>query len=180
MLIMLGVVTLGVLSSYYFIYRDIKSKNEHISSLIQQLDFQSSRQEYLVSTQRMIENLNSDMTKINDSIVSKDGDVEFIENLENRAKNKGLTINIESLNVEDDPTSTASSITKLKLSAKTKGSWDGTYTFLSELESLPFKIKIEKFSIVNESRSEVLDGKQTYTYSPDWKTSFEIVVLKYK
>jgi hypothetical protein len=177
-LVVLGIIVLGFLGIYYFVYRDIKTKNEHISSLTQQLDFQSGRQEYLLSTQRMIQNLNSDMEKINNSIIGTDGDVTFIEDLENRAKNNGLEIEIESLAVEEDKAFSASGVTTLKLKAKTKGNWSGTYTFLSTLESLPFKIKVNNFALKNDTSSLSPEGVQVY--SPIWQSSFEITALKYK
>jgi hypothetical protein len=177
-LILLGIVFVGFFVVYYLVYQDIKVKNEHISTLAQDLDFQSSRQEYLISTQRMIQNISSDIDRINNSIVAVDGDVQFIENLESIAKNEGLSISIDSLLIEDDPSFSNNEITTLKVKAKAEGSWAGTYSFLAQIESLPFKVKINKFSIVNDADGGGIDGQKTF--SLNWQSSFEIQVLKYK
>lgn len=176
-MVILGVVSLGFFVAYYFAYQDIKEKNKSIAVLAQELDLESSRQEYLVSTQRMIKNISSDIDRINNSIISVDGNVSFIEGLEAVAKSNGLSITIDSLVIEDDPTFSESGITTLKIKAKTKGSWAGTYTFISQIESLPYKIKVSQFGMQG-SASELVSGKKVPV--SEWQSSFEIRVLKYK
>lgn len=177
-LVILCIIAAAFFVAYYFLYEDVKGKNEHISSLVQDLDFQSSRQEYLISTQRMIQNINSDIDRINNSIVATDGDVKFIEGLEAIARSEGLSVTIDSLGIEDSVALDASGVTNLKLRAKTKGPWSGTYAFISQLESLPYKIKINSFGIQSDGGETTADGKKLSV--PQWQSSFEIQVLKYK
>lgn len=175
-LILLLVITTLFFIGYYFLYQDIKAKNEHISVLSEELLSKSNRQEYLKSTSKMIEDIRPDIEKINNSIVAVGGDVDFIENLESLARSNGLSIDISSLTFEDDKVLAASNTTKFKIKAKTVGGWAGSYAFLSEIESLPFKISINSFVINNipdKASEKVVPGK-------DWLSTFEIVVLKYK
>lgn len=175
-LIIIGLVSLSFFVAHYFVYQDIKSKNENITTLSQQIDLESSRQEYLLSTERMIKSIRSDIDKINNSIISVDGNVEFIEGLESVAKNNGLTITIESLIIEDDPAVSSNEITTLKVKARTKGGWVGTYTFLKQIESLPYKIKINQFSMLNPLDEASVSEPNV----SEWTSTFEIRVLKYK
>jgi len=175
----LGLLILVIFIAYYFLWRDIKSKNERISTLSQDISSESVRQDYLILTQKVIESVNTDISRINNSIVAKDGDVSFIENLETLAKSNGLTITIDSLIFEDSPQTSSAGLTVFRINAKTRGNWAGTYTFLSQLESSPFKIKINKFTFLG-SEGETLDGKKPSLSNIVWQGAFEIAVLKYK
>ncbi len=169
-LFVLTFLTLIFLGGYYYIFMDIKTRSENISTLSQELSMQSNKQGYLVSTQKMINSISSDIDRINNSIVPKDGDVAFIENLETLAKDNGLTIDIDSLVFEDDSKLEAIDVTAFKIKAKISGGWIGTYTFLSQIESMPLKVKINRFASSANSQAT----------TSVWQSSFDITVLKYK
>lgn len=167
-------VVLCLCGVYYFVFSDIKSKNENISKLSNELSFQMKTYEYMAEMQRAVNDADEDITLVDNSIIPADGDVEFIENLELIAKNNGLTITIDSLVFEEEASVKDASMTVLKVKAKTEGGWTGTYKFLSQIESMPLKIKINNFGLVTDKGDEV-----EKTSSP-WKSSFEILLLKYK
>jgi hypothetical protein len=172
--IFLAILVVALLGCNYYLYRDVKIRNLHISDLEYDLSQEEENKAYLASTQKLLQNISPDIEDLNDSIISKDGDVEFIENFENLAKNNGLKITIDSLVFEEIKGFPSASVTSLKIRAKTEGSWSGTYVFLNQIEALPFKIKINKFSLIN--RTETLDKDKTNSI---WQSTFEIVVLKY-
>src|SRR3989344_7967077 len=174
----LSVIVLFII--LYFVYADIKSKNEHASFLSNEFSSQDTKRNYLASTQKTIKNIGADIDRINNSILAKDGDVKFIGNLESMARQNGLSMAIDSLVLLDKSDTTSNTITSLKISAKTIGSWSGTYKFLVELESSPVKVKINKFDI-----SGAMDGgdsvpQQTGVSSGSWQSNIEMEVLKYK
>src|SRR3989344_2860976 len=175
-LILLSILALAVLVSYYFVYTDIKRKNENISKLSQDLEYQIKRRQYIVSLQRTLQSTDSDITRINNSIVPVDGDVEFIEDLERMARENGLFIGIDSLIFEESPLFASSTINILKIKAKTSGSWPSTYRFLAQIESLPFKVKVNNFGL----GSSVQDTGSASKPTNSWQSTFEIHVLKYK
>ena len=176
-LIILGFSVVGFFIAYYLLFRDIRLKNEHISILQSDLSLQTDKQGYLISAEKILHDTAPDIMRINNSIISTDGDVAFIENLESIAHDGGLTIGIDSLSFEDNPKFSSSGITIFKIKAKTDGSWIGTYKFLKQIESLPFKIKIEKFAFTNGINSGSDAGKIGRN---NWQSAFEISVLKYK
>lgn len=173
----LTIIVLLLFWMHYFLYKEIRKINEDVSTKEQNLSLQERRQDYLVSTQKLMESMSSDIESVNNSIVAIDGDVNFIENLESVAKNNGLNIDIDSLVFKDNPASGSANITEFKVQAKTSGTWEGTYKFLSQLEALQFKVKIIRFAFntdVPESGNEIDVSNKI------WKSNFEIVVLKYK
>ena len=92
------------------------------------------------------------------------------------AKSRGLSIAIDSLTVVDDSKVKAANLSVLNIKLKTSGSWAGVYNFLSELESLPFKIKIINFAFLNTTPQTGTVGKAT----SNWDSSIELSVLEYK
>lgn len=175
----LSLVSLALFGAIYFVYQEIKIKNEKVSSVEQDLSQKSTRYDYLLSTKKLIENIELDIKKIDNSVVGKSGDVAFIEDLELLAKSNGLKIEIESLNLENDSKNASSTITTLKVKAKTEGDWVGMYSFVSEIESLPIKIKINRFALITEGELTSSQAKPV-DQNKNWQGSFEISVLKYK
>ena len=168
-LMVLSTSAVAIFILHYIMYEDMKAKNEKISNLQYDLSILSDKQDYLILTDRALENLAIDLDKAQASIVPKGGDIKFIENIEALARSNGLTIEIDSLGLEDKSLPSPD-LTVLHLEAKTEGSWLGTYTFLAEVESLPFKIKVGRSSMVRIGGS----GPSI------WDNTLSISVLKYK
>lgn len=166
-LIPLIFLEIAIFVFFYFGYLDVKSKNQDASVLKGDLASQVQRQQYMSSMQAMIKSTDSDITKVNNSIVQNDQDVNFIESLEKIARENNLQVVISSLVIKDSKDLSASGLSILSLKANLKGGWAGMYSFLVELESQPFKIKIDKFAMASS------EDKQ-------WQGVFEIEVLKYK
>ena len=161
----------------YFLYSEIRTKNENISRVQIDLNNQESRQGYLISMQKLLDGLSSDINDITGSIVAKGQDVDFVEYLESVSKISGVELKIDNLSYEDSPTLKNTNITTLKIKANTDGTWKAIYSFLVQLESLPYKVKINKFAMVNVPDDSETKGKVVKSH---WKSSFEIIVLKYK
>jgi len=170
-LVELSVLVLFIFAVCYFFFEDIKNKNQNYHLISDGLSAQNSRINYLVSTQKTIDGLDSQIRLMNDSVVSKEGEVGFIEELESIARESGLSIAIDSLVLDNNLELAPNSIDILKIKGKVAGSWSGNYKFLARLESLPVKVKINRFSLTNTSSEETV-GK--------WQGVFELDVLKYK
>lgn len=168
----LSLLALVIAVSYYFIYQDIRSKNERISKLQYDLSTQSTKQDYLISTEKAIQSLEVDLDKAQSSIVSKEAEIEFIEKIETLARSNGLAIEIESLVLKNQDLPSPD-LTVLNVKAKTRGTWAGTYLFLAQLESLPYKLKIGRSSMIRVGAGSQGSGAT-------WDSNVEIGVLKYK
>jgi hypothetical protein len=163
---------------YYFGLNDIRDKNNNIYVLKNNLSSQVEKQRYMSSMEQMIENTDTNITKINTSIIQKGEDVKFIEEIEGIAKDNNLIINIDSLSVEENTSFVSSGLAILKVKANMSGGWAGVYSFLSQIESMPFRIKIDKFALISNV-DQVMVGTKSAN-SKQWQGIFEISVLKYK
>lgn len=179
-LITLSLIALFILGGYYFVFNDIINKNRHTSSLKNELSHESTKEEYVTSTKKTLEDLDPDLTRINNSIVAAGADIGFIESLETLAKENGIEITINSLSLEDDIKFITTGVNILNIKAETSGGWKGTYKFISQLESLPVKIRIKSFSLETSGSSLSTDPKKPLSAENTWKASFEMGVLKYK
>src|SRR4051812_8173818 len=101
--IILGILVLGIFALYYFLFVDIKTRNERASVLLHDATSEIAKQQYIVSLEHTIENVTPDIARVNASMIASDGDVGFIEDLEAMAKANGLTITIDSLMLENNP-----------------------------------------------------------------------------
>ena len=174
-IIFLSLVVLALFVVHYLLFGSIRIKNEHISTLENQLSMENDKESYLVSAKKTLDDLSSDTDRISNSIIANGEDVKFIESLESLASSEGLTMDIQSLSFESDPKLASTTVTIFKIKGKTEGSWAGNYTFLAQVESLPFKVKVNRFSL--ENTAEKASGP---TASGPWQAEFEIRVLKYK
>jgi hypothetical protein len=164
----------------YFVYGDIKNKNENYNFILHDLSFQNDKQDYLASKLKTVENISAEINAIDNSIVSKNDEVGFIESLESLARENGLSIEISSLTLDNSASLASSTMNILNVKAKTSGSWLGNYTFLSRLESLPFKVKINMVGLTNSSSGAVSDVNNSNPSNDTWQSVFDIGVLEYK
>src|ERR1035437_724577 len=163
----------------FMLFQNIKNQNENSSNLQNEIDLSAKQNQYTMSLQKSLQDSNSNIKKVNDSILSSGGTVGFIEKLENVAKDNGLNIIVDSLSVEDIHGVTSDGLTSLKILASAQGSWTGTIVFLTKLESLPFIMRVEKFDLANSSDN--LTGLPTpISSAQNWLSTFEIRVLEYK
>ena len=171
------IIIIALFSAYYLFLMDIKNKEENISEMQNGLSSTVKSEELYTSMQTAVLNSSDQILEVNNSIVPSDGDVTFIEGLETMARNNGLKIGIDSLTFQEDPLLSSSSLTFFNIKGTTNGNWAGTYLFLAELESFPYKVKINRFSFSNISEQQ--NGTKAPTTN-SWDSNFDISVLKFK
>lgn len=176
-IMILAVLIVLVLSIFIFILFSIKSKNENISKLKNDLAQHSNENQYLGSMQNMVNTANTSINQVNSSILKSDGDVFIIETIEQLAKKNGLDVTIDSLAVEDLASLKDSGMTTLRIKAKTAGAWAPMYNFISELTAMPYKIRVEGFSLISNTDGVTSTVKKGIV---QWQSVFEIRLLKYK
>ena len=149
---------------YYFVFKDIEQKNKSTSDLQNNIAIQIQRDQYTKSVESIIGSAQNSIDVINNSIIGKDNDVVFIENLEIVALDNGLTISFDSLSNDDLPDLANTNMTTLNIRATAKGAWSSSYTFLKELEALPFVFK--------EYRA-CIDKNKPFNWKTDGHDSFK-------
>ncbi|MES3004968.1 MAG: hypothetical protein V4690_02550 [Patescibacteria group bacterium] len=170
----LGVSSLCLLQ--YFLFNDIKNKTKETSSLENVLFEHDDLRSYAISTQKNLDSIKDDQKKVNDFFVIKDGDVAFLEDLESLARNKGLSVEVQSLAIEEVEGLKPNGLTSLRIRVKVIGRWNSLYTFISQIENMPFKVTIERVNLIRGGTPS--DSAATPTAST-WEGNLEIRVLKY-
>ncbi len=178
--VLLGILIILLSAAIYFVWTDLKNKNEIIAEINNDLSTQSSKQLFLASMEQQVKTREDDLDKVNGSIIGTDKDVDFIENLESLAKSNNLKVSIDSLALQDDSSLTTSKVSFFNIRAKTTGDWTGTYIFLSELESLPLKVKINKINLVNTTNEVNGEVRKVGSVGNTWELDFDMTVLKMK
>ncbi len=176
LVLVLSIATL--LTGYVFLYKDIVSKSTKNAEMLNYIASESNREAYASSARKQLESLDSDIKKAKSSIVNSGDVVGFIEKIESIAYRNGLSISNNNISDEVNQKTASTTLTSLKIKSSTSGSWVGTYKFMSELESMPYKIKVNSFSISN-MREAAVAGLPA-TGDSKWVADFEIQVLKYK
>jgi Tfp pilus assembly protein PilO len=169
-IVLLSLLVVALCFVYYFCFVDIQNKNINASELQNKMEAAAKRDDYLMSVRQAVQNSNNDIEKVNDSILGKGDDADFIDLLENTARFDGLEISIDSLNIDDTFLNSAD-LTTLDVDATVDGGWSDMYVFLNQVESLPFVSRVEKFGLISSS-----DG----TSAGKWSGILEVRVLEYK
>lgn len=173
--LILGVILLVL--AQYFLYVEIKKTNQRSSGLANEVDLKNNQEEYMISTGKVIQNINNDLSKVHKSIVSQTEDAEFITSIERLAEAVNLPVDINSLLLDVNPKATTSPIVSFKISIKTEGLWRSQYKYLKEIESLPIKTRISYYSL--ETAGENGNSDISKDVSGKWKSKIDFSVLKY-
>lgn len=166
---------------YFFLYKQLVKMSGENAQLLEYIASASSREVYTSNIQKQLQNSDADIKKIESAIVPSGDVVSFIEELESVAKANGLVIKNDSITEEQESNSKQASTTTsfLKIKSQIGGSWEGTYKFIAELESLPHKVRINSINF-GSSGDSIASGGSTVPVTGSWTAVFEIRVLKYK
>jgi Tfp pilus assembly protein PilO len=178
-LCLLILLTILLFVAIFALFQNIKNEDENASQTQNEINLSEKQNQYSVSLRESLQNSNSNIAKVSGSILSSDGDVAFIEQLENVAKENGVSITIDSLSVENIPNITSNNLTSFKIRAEAEGDWNGMMAFLTKLESLPYVARVEKLDLANSSDNP-LSQTTPATSAQSWQSVFEIRVLQYK
>ena len=173
-LISLGLFVIALLVLYYFIFAYIRNKIDLISGLRQDLASKSNKESNLLSLRHLVQESQGDIDTLNSLIIPKDGDVLFIEKVESLAKNSGLSVTIDNLNLEEIPSLSENGMSILHIRLKGQGTWSAVYLFVSKLESIPFKIKIDRL-VMGVSNTDTSKNLKS-----NWQMGADLSVLKLK
>lgn len=148
------------------------------SNMTKTVDYQNKIEEQLVAEatakefKASIEEIGPEIQRLTARIVEAEGYVEFIEMIESEARRLGISIEVVSATEGKHPSPEQFGV--LKLDLRTQGSWKETYTFLGLIETLPYKLTLNSFTINSQpdfrttSTTPVTSGSVWYgTYSLD-------------
>ncbi|MBU1557643.1 hypothetical protein KKC45_01650 [Patescibacteria group bacterium] len=164
----LGVIVIlnvVALASYFYLFSDIKSKNEATSVLENILDGQIGRESELKLVGSNLKRTEKERAVIDSYFVQK-GKSEvagFVEVLESLAELAGVSLKVNSILLKKEDASDI--VEEMKLELEISSYWEEANYFLGLLELLPYKITFNKAYIEKSKDSQ-------------WKSVFNIKVLK--
>jgi Tfp pilus assembly protein PilO len=132
------------------------------------------------SLEQFLARVGTSTNSLTTRLVASNQTVPFIESIEGSARKIGITITTNSVDIAQDPT-LPEKYEYLKLAFSTQGSWQNTYTFLSMIESLPYKSTINDVNLTEQFVSGPAEkGTSTQLRGSIWKTEYQLTVLKEK
>ncbi len=191
---------LGALYVCAFLY--IKSTNEQISDLTEQVNHYEKRSSLLESLKDTIKQSQPKIDALQSYFIAPgpDGTVAFINTLESAGSKDGLEIVIDNLNTDNgvintkDAAATKDTTKKtdykeiLNFKVHTSGTWDNTFSFLSYLENLPYKITVGQVDMTKVAEKDTTQSSGQKDASAAalgkksllWKGEFSFTVVKLK
>lgn len=137
--ILLNVVILVVLG---LIFYEVRHKNQQISSVQNEISFESKKIDRLKNLQTLVETTSGDRELLDHYFLSKDNLVEFISLVEQLAKDAGVKVGLDNVGEEE---SENSQYLNLRMNISTSGSWSDVLRYIAMLENLPYVVKLDNF-----------------------------------
>lgn len=133
-----------------------------------------SKQEASVKASSLLKTLSmtkDDQVELDRYVIGKDGPVSFVEMLEKLALDRGLELDVSALSVVPDPQYRY--FEKVVLSVETKGSFSKLLSFITLLETLPYKVTMTEFYFDKFSATDKKAGET-------WRLIFTMEAYKMK
>ncbi len=161
------ILVLVAISAYTAVVWKIRKNISEAADLSLSIATESQKEAGIESTRNVLRSTAAEREKIDSYFVSSDNIVDFLEKIELLGKKSGVTLSFDSVDIPSDEKSI------LRVRVGTKGSWESTFYFLSLVENLPFKIEIEKSSII-KTVEVVSNVKTSY-----WRGDFTIKLVSF-
>lgn len=127
----------------------VKSKINAIRSSYTASESKFVQEEKRVAIDQVVNSHLAEIEKVRKFFVAKGDEVEFIESIENLAKNKGLLFEIDT--ISQSPTG-GEKKEDIVVKIDIEGGWGGAVSFIEELEKLPFGVSITKVELDTKSK----------------------------
>lgn len=164
------VLVAGLGSAFWY----LKEKNSEISTWKNEVKVFKDRASKVRSISQLLEETRSEREVIDSFFVSDERVVSFIENLEALARQRGLVVSTDSIQVQDIEKSNLKQ--NLQVQLNTIGNWNNTFHFFKQVENLPVGLKVDSVSL---NKNTVL-SQEADTVSHEWRMSLRLSVSKIK
>lgn len=152
----------------YFLFAEIKEKNEHLSELTNRIEAETSEESALNYKKNLAVETAALREKLLSFTLAKGGAISFIEFLEATGNDVDARTSIESVSTKDH--AQLSNIEELRLTLKVTGSWSAIVRFLGLLEVLPYETALEQVAV----------SKMEFPDEGPWRADIFLTVLKEK
>lgn len=159
-----------LISSWVFFFAHIKTIEQRIVKIRQEISENESRINGINSLQDLVESLDKEKEMIEAAVLTEENIVEFIEFLEQLAQKTNTELFINSASLPKDKQEPGPGF-----QFRVSGSFREIFHYLVLLENNPFQLifetsQVQKLSLEERKRKET---------SKDWEGLFNIIVLSY-
>ncbi len=162
-----AVLVITALSAYGMALWKIKKNIGEAVNLNLSIAAEAQKEAGIESTRNILRNTAAEREKIEGYFVGSDNIVDFLEKIELMGKKSGVNLSFDSVDIPLDERN----VLRLRIGAE--GSWEDDFYFLSLLENLPYKMEIEKSTIVKLTKI-VSNVKTSY-----WRGDFTVKLLSF-
>lgn len=164
--IAIAMVVAGIIA-YGVIVLNIRKNISEADGLGINIAAESQKEANIESTRNILRGTTAEREKIESYFVRSDNIVDFLEKIELLGKKSGVSLSFDSVDIPPEEKNV------LRVRIGTEGNWEDTFYFLSLVENLPFKIELEKSSIVKMTRI-VSNIKTSY-----WRGDLTVKLLSF-
>lgn len=161
-------LNIAAIGWYYFLFSEIKVKNEHLSELMNRIEVEIEKEGTINYKKDITVETATLREKLSSFTLAKGGAISFIELLEATGNEVGAHTSIESVSTKDHPQ--LSTVEEMRLKLKVTGSWPAVVRLLGLLELLPYETGLEQVVV---SKGEASD-------EAPWRADILLTVLKEK
>ncbi len=167
------VIAIGLaIFGYVFLVKTVWEKAAVISSYRNDITFGDQKKKYAENMLLSFESTRGDIDMLQNFFVKKQGEVEFIEFLEQSAKERGLEIKIDSVSLDSTKEMANHGMEYLVLKFNVSGTWGSVWNFSQALEVLPYSTDVNSLALL---RIDAEDAQSAL-----WKGVYNIRILKKK
>jgi|GEM_PF-5421427 len=161
---------------YYFLHGRISLMNKQVTEKAAEIEEQKEKtfsdkalRDILISTEE-------DRSKIDSYLLQDDDVVDFLEKIEELGEISKTRVVTSSVNIDERGEKSTTGFLQLNINAF--GPFENIMHFISLIESLPYKVAIDKLilSTVGDNGQQPVKGSQT----KEWQSNFELKVVKLK
>lgn len=173
LLVVLIALNALLVSAYGLGFWLLRAQNLRIAALNAEVDAQTATSVDLSSLEKMLEEAESGVRKVDSYFIASDGVVTLIGTLESHARGLGLAVDIDGVEAQEIDKNLKGLVERVVLRLEVEGDWRSVQRYIALVETLPQKITVEAAQIDRIDPSEK-DKKHA------WRGSFLITALKLK
>jgi|GEM_PF-4585860 Tfp pilus assembly protein PilO len=165
-------VTIVLAFTFGFFFARIRSQNQKASTLNNEIALLTTRFSRESSMKALLNDTKSLRQELEASIITKEGLVSFVEQIETLGEDIGVTPKISNLNTETIREGPAANVAEYLLaSVEAVGSWPKLFKFFSLIEAMPTVLSIDRVTFDKDGKEKGLSS---------WATTFVVRAIKLK
>lgn len=172
----IGLLCLSILitgGGYYFVAKSLWSKAASVATYKNELISGDQKKQFAQIMLKSFESSQDEISLLQSFFVKKQGEVDFIEFIEQTAQKEGLEVKME-VSIDSPKNMASYGMEYLVLNLQVRGPWSRVWNFSRMLEVLPYSTNLKSFALIQE------EGEIGSVASRVWKGIYTVKVLKKK